>query len=150
MNWIKNEVIFKYLKKRSKSELDVFANRICYSDDFAHCIFIRDHAAWEIENEGWRNENCPPKEKEKGRLLMNFFYYNRENGNTSWFKIFIPKIYTTVGVENFGPYYKVILNDSEMIGAFTNHYLLMRTLMTGKAIKESIIEDKFKKIGIVT
>ncbi len=38
----------------------------CMSPDYTYCIVIRDHAAWYIEGEGWRDGNYPPKDSEPG------------------------------------------------------------------------------------
>lgn len=148
INWIDNEEIFNSLRDKSNTLFNKLGNQVCVSENFEYCLLIRSHVAWNIENQGWRDSNNKPNEKDNCRLVLNFFKIDRNNGIESWFKIFLPlkhKDYKLITIEKNN--YKIVLENNEIIGKFDSFDSLMWDLMTGNAEQENEIENKFNKIN---
>ncbi len=145
MDWIDNEEIIEILKNSSENRLLKLGDRVCYSDDFKYCLLVRNHASWEISGKGWRNANYLPENEGNGRLILNFYNYNKEKDKSSWFKIFIPKKYENVRLKNLGNKYKIIVDNKELIGEFKNHFNFMREFMTGFAESEELLKANLRK-----
>ena len=148
--WIENEKVFEAMKNKSSTFFDELSNWISVSDDYNFSILIRNHKAWFIEDQGWRDANEITTNPKDGRLIINFFKLERDNGNTKWFKAFIPIKFTdncTIQSLNNNRY-KISSSNGKIIGSYEKFDSLMWDMISGKAEKEIEIENKFKLIGI--
>lgn len=149
--WIENEKVFEALEKKSKPFFNKLGNQICFSRNYDYCLLLRNQSAWFIDNQGWRDSNKKPEKNENGRLILNFYKMDKENGQKTWFKIFVPmKFIKDCEVETLdnGKYKITSSNGFELIGKYENFDSLIWDLMTGNAEMETEIENKFNKIGI--
>ena len=149
--WIENDKVFEALENKSKPFFDKMGNQICVSWNYDYCLLLRNQSAWFIKNQGWRDSNLKPQNSEDGRLILNFYKIDSENGQKIWFKIFVPlKYIKDCKVETIdNKKYKITSSDGlELIGTFDNFDSLMWDFLSGNAEMEAEIESKFNKIGI--
>ena len=74
--WISNDVVQNALRSKQVVELEKSGLIYSISDDFEYCLIIREHNAWQINGEGWRDSNEPPQNNLDARRVLNFFNYN--------------------------------------------------------------------------
>ena len=148
INWVDNEEIFDSLRNKSNTLFNKLEDQVCVSENFEYCLLIRTHEAWHVENQGWRDSNNKPDNKDNGRLILNFFKVDKNDGIESWFKIFLPlkyNDYKLLAIEKNN--YKIITGNNEIVGKFDSFDSLMWNFITGNAEQETEIEYKFIKIG---
>lgn len=145
MDWIANDTIYDKLETKSKNFFNKLGDKISVSKNYDYCLFLQNNEAWYIENEGWRDSNSKPEKNNKGRLILNFYKIDGEN--KSWFKTFVPLKLSNCRLKTIENGAFQILSDTECIsGQFDAFDSLMWEFMTGDAILETEIEDKFKMI----
>ena len=145
-NWITNEEIIEALKNK---DLKAISNlNFCVSGNFDTCLFVRQHEAWEIPNEGWRDNNSKPSPDSKTRDVLNFIQLSQDEIiDNTWFKVFIPEKLGEIQLSTDSNYFQIKHNQGIIKGEFSNVSSLMWDLMSGNAEPEKEIEEKFQLIG---
>jgi hypothetical protein len=145
--WIDNETVEQALVSGDLSSLIESGVQFCMSPDRAYCVLIRDHAAWYVEGEGWRDGNYPPEEDAVGRPALNFFKRQMGDEQGFWFKIFIPNSVTIGGLTSVNEQFcELAVGSYQCRIAYNSLDGLMWDIMTGNAEPEEEIEATFSKI----
>ncbi|WP_339727782.1 hypothetical protein [uncultured Gimesia sp.] len=145
--WIDNEVVNKAQKNGDFSAIIESGVQFCMSPDRKYCILVRDHSAWHVEGEGWRDSNDPPENEESGRQMLNFFKCQIDSEIGIWFKAFIPQDEAIRDIESVDDECcEVIIGSERHRIYYTKIDGLMWDLMTGNAVTEDEIKTTFSKI----
>lgn len=88
--WVDDDAVWAALRTGDLAALEAAGVLYCMSSSGQHCIVLRQHAAWHLEGQGWRDGNYPADEDAKGRLVVNFFFQPIQGEPGGWFKAFVP------------------------------------------------------------
>jgi hypothetical protein len=147
-DWIDNESVFIALRSGDFSVLRASGYRYCLSQDQRSCVLVREHSAWLVPAEGWRDSNDAPK-GEIGRAVLNFFVTPANGSPGVWFKCFLPLSLEITSLEaDTAGNYVLQTRDATYKASFSRIPSLMWKLMTGDAEKENDIEAKFQSIWL--
>ncbi|MDF1699926.1 MAG: hypothetical protein P1V36_02025 [Planctomycetota bacterium] len=118
------------------------------SPDGRYVVLVRDHAAWHIEGEGWRDSNSPPEAGAEGRPVLNFSELPVGDDAGLWFKTLLP---ASVAQLEFAAV------DAEhcLLGTASGTHPLsyrrfgevMLHVATGNAQSEADLERAFERVG---
>ena len=146
-NWINNEQVFSALKSGDFILLSASGYRYCVSQDRRSCVLVREHSAWNVRGEGWRDSNIAPSQGETGREVLNFFVTPVNGSPGVWFKCFLPlDLDITALRADAEDNYILQAQGATYKAAFSRIPSLMWELMTGDAEKENDIKTKFRSI----
>ena len=73
MLWIDDDTVTHALESGDDSNLVRSGVPFCISQDSTYCVLAREHEAWLVPAEGWRDANTPPATDAQGRLALNFY-----------------------------------------------------------------------------
>lgn len=140
--WIDKEKVIKTLKNKDASLLKAWGGSYCLSSDYKTCLFVQEHSAWIVENQGWRYSNTQPEKNEQTRAMLNIIHLNNDN-NSIWFKMFVPLKSGALELTTMKQYYVIKSQTESLKGNFDSIKTLMFKVMTGNAQTEIDIESKF-------
>lgn len=108
--------------------------------DLDFLVAVRDHYAWFIEGQGWRDANQPAAEGKISRQAVN--YYTR----TAWCKLPVPVSVHIEAVTWDGDAFVFHTRQGEIRSAARQVRLAVQDSMTGRAQSEEQIEHNFRKL----
>lgn len=145
--WISDEQVNRAQETGDFSALEANEIPFCMSPDRTYCILVRDHAAWQIEGEGWREGNYAPGQDGEGRCVINFFKCQRGDDTGFWYKTLVPTAVRIVGLRSVdSTCFEVATENASLKAAYSRLDGLMWDLMTGNAQTEDDIEAAFAGI----
>lgn len=145
--WIDNEAVSKAQVSGNLSAIIKSGVQYCMSPNRKYCILVREHSAWHVEGEGWRDANNPPENEESGRQMLNFFKLQNNSEIGIWFKVFVPQSMIIREIKSVnGECCEVIIGSECHRLSYSRIEDLMWDVMTGNAEQEDEIETTFSKI----
>lgn len=146
--WIEDDVVYDALGSGNDGSLLASGVPFCVSEDRRCCVLVREHSAWLVRGEGWRDANSPPGLGEQGRLVLNFYRAQQDECTGVWFKAFVPIREGLVELALAGESSCTIRGAvHELHLRFDGIDRLMWQLMTGHAQPEEEIERLYSLIG---
>jgi len=110
-------------------------------------IYVLEHNAWHIENQGWRSMRAPPPDGEEGRKKL--WIVNLPGKNKirwSGFDVFIPKAESILSLSASADSLSIVTVNGHRNLGYDRLPGLFWKLITGHAESEKMIEQNFAKL----
>ena len=147
--FITGDEVATALEKSTIAPLETAGIPFAVSPDFRFAIYVLNHKAWHIDNEGWRSMHAPPSDDE-GRKKLWVIYLPEESGlRSTGFEVFIPLAEPILSLSSSAVAFEI--QTSKRLGQLSYDRLpgLHWELITGHAQPEKDIEASFSKLFLV-
>lgn len=141
--WVTDDEVIEAMQSKSAELLIDRRIKFCMSDDFQYCVVLKEHAAWQVTDGGWRYGNYPPEENEGGRPVLSFLHSKQLTKAGFVFRAFVPQKHAVTLLENNMDSYRIKTESEIFEGKYGFLEKLMWDVVLGWAEPEEEIEKKF-------